>query len=71
MVATEVNDVENLVTNYYEVLGINENKVKVLQMHNDCVSKYVNVGAGIISRFMNTNEHRVIKYHEAINGPDS
>jgi hypothetical protein len=36
-VATEVNDVENLVTNSYEVLGIDENKVKVLQMHNDCV----------------------------------
>ncbi len=71
VVATEVDDVENLVINYYEVLGINENKVKVLQMHNDCVSKYINNGSGIGCGFMNTNELRVMKYHEAINGQDS
>jgi hypothetical protein len=40
-------------------------------MHNDCVSKYINVGAGIVSGFLNTNEQHMIKYHEAINGPDS
>jgi hypothetical protein len=40
-------------------------------MHNDCVSEYINIGAGIGSGFMNTNELRMMKYHEAINGPDS
>jgi hypothetical protein len=40
-------------------------------MHNDCVSKYINVGAGIGGGFMKTNELRVMKYHEAINSPDS
>jgi hypothetical protein len=72
VVATEVDDVENLVTNYfYEVLGIDENEVKVLQMHNACVSEYINIGAGIGGGLMNTNELRVMKYHEAINIPDS
>jgi hypothetical protein len=71
VVAAEVDDMENLVTNYYEVLGINKNKVKMLQMHNDCVSKYINVGAGVGGGFMNTNELQVMKYHETINGPDT
>jgi hypothetical protein len=71
VVATDVDDAENLVTNYYEVLGIDENEVKVLQMHNDCDSKYINIGAGIGGGFMNTNEVHVMKYHKAINGPDS
>jgi hypothetical protein len=66
-VATEVNDTENLVNNYYEVLGINESKVKVLHMHNDCVSNTINIGAGIGGGFINTNELCVMKYHEAIN----
>jgi hypothetical protein len=39
-------------------------------MHNDCVSGYIHVGAGGGGGFMNTNEQRVTKYHEAIN-PDS
>ncbi len=65
--ATEVEDVENLVTNCYEVLGIDENKVKVLQMYNDCVSKYINFDAGIGGGFMNTNKLHMMKYHEAIN----
>jgi hypothetical protein len=71
VVATEVNDAENLVTNYYEVLGIDENKVKALKMHNDCVSKYINIGAGIGGGFMNTNKLHMMNYHEAINGPNS
>jgi hypothetical protein len=40
-------------------------------MHNDYVSEYMNVGAGVGGGFMNTNELKVIEYHEAINGPDS
>jgi hypothetical protein len=40
-------------------------------MHNDCVSKYINIGAGIGGGFMNTNELPMMKYNEAINGPDS
>ncbi len=30
VLAAEVDDIENLVANYYEVLGIDENEVKVL-----------------------------------------
>ncbi len=48
VVATEVDDTENLVTIYYEILGIDENKIKVLQMHNDCVSEYYNLGAAFV-----------------------
>jgi hypothetical protein len=58
------------VANYYEVLGIYEYEVKVLQMLNDSVSEYINVGAGVGGGFTNTNELGVMKYHEAINGPD-
>jgi hypothetical protein len=47
MVAAIVDDIENLVANYYDVLGIDENEVKVLQMLNNSVSKYINVGAGV------------------------
>ncbi len=54
--AAEVDDTENLGTKYYEVLGIDENKVKMLQMHNDCVSKYTKNGAGVGGGFMKTNE---------------
>ncbi len=69
--AAEVDDIiENLVANYYDVLGINENEVKVLQMLNDSVSVYINVGAGVGGGFTSTNELRVMKYHEALNGPD-
>jgi hypothetical protein len=42
----------------------------VLQIHNDRVSKYINVGAGVGVGFTNTNELCMMKYHEAINGPD-
>lgn len=59
-----------LSSNYYEVLGIDENEAKVLKEFNDSVSEYLNVGAGIGGRFVNTNELRVMSYHEAINGPD-
>jgi hypothetical protein len=34
------------------------------------VSEYINVGAGVGGGFANTNELSVMKYHEAINGPD-
>jgi hypothetical protein len=71
VVAAEIDDVENLVMNYYEVLGINEDKVKMKQMHNHCVLEYIHVGAGVGGGFMNTNELQMVKYHEAINGLDS
>ncbi len=71
MAAAEVDDIiENLMANYYDVLGIDENEVKVLQMLNDSVSEYINVGAGVGGGFTNTNELRVMKNHEALNGPD-
>ncbi len=66
----DVDDIENLVENYYKVLGINENEVKVLQILNDSISEYINVGAGMGGGLTNTHELRVMKYHEAINGPD-
>jgi hypothetical protein len=64
----DVTEVTN--SNYYEVLGINENEVKVLQEFNDSLSEYLKVGAGIGGGFTNTNELRLMGYHEAINGPD-
>ncbi len=71
VVAAEVDDIANPVANYYEVLGINENEVKVLQMLNNTVSEYINVGTGVGGGFTYTNDLRVMKYHEVINGPDS
>jgi hypothetical protein len=71
VVAAEVDDIENIVANHYEVLGINENEVMVLQMLNNSVSEYINVGAGVGGGFTNTNKLHAMKYHEAINGPDS
>jgi hypothetical protein len=41
-----------------------------LQEFNDSLSEYLNIGAGIGGGFTNTNELRVMGYHEAINGPD-
>ncbi len=40
-------------------------------MLNDSGSKYINIGAGVGGGFTNTNELCIMKYHEAINGPDS
>ncbi len=68
--AAEVDNVMTPSANYYEVLGIGENQYKVLQIHNDSVSEYINVGAGVGGGFTNTNELCVMKYHEAMNGPD-
>jgi hypothetical protein len=71
MAAAEVDDIiENPMANYYDVLGIDENEVKVLQMLNNSVSEYINVGAGVSGKFTSTNELRVMKNHEALNGPD-
>jgi hypothetical protein len=42
----------------------------VIKSHKDALTKYVNVGAGIDGGFTNTQELKVMKYHEAINGPD-
>ncbi len=70
VVAAEVDDIENPVANYYEVLGIDEDEVNVLQILNDSVSEYINIGAGVGGGFTHTNELRMMKYHEAINSPD-
>jgi hypothetical protein len=43
VVAAEVDEIENSVASYYEVLGINENEAKVLQMLIDSVSEYINL----------------------------
>jgi hypothetical protein len=56
---------------HYNVLRINENKMEVIKSHNNALTKYVNVRAGIGGGFTNTQELKVMKYHEAINGPDS
>jgi hypothetical protein len=73
LMATKVDDdgiTEVTGSNYYEVLGIDENEVKVLQEFNDSLSEYLNIGAGIGGGFTNTNELQLMGYHEAINGPD-
>jgi hypothetical protein len=70
VVAAKVDDIENLVANYYEVFGIDGNEVKVLQMLNNSVSEYINIGAGVGGGFSNTNVVHMMKYHEAINFPD-
>jgi hypothetical protein len=71
MAAAEVDDIiENPMANYYDVLGIDENEVKVLQMLNDSVFEYINAGAGVGGGFTNANELHMMKYHEALNGPD-
>ena len=44
--------------------------MQVIKSHNDALTEYINVGAGIGSGFTNTQELKVMKYHEAINGPD-
>ncbi len=68
--AAEVDDVMTPSANYYEVLGTDKDKVKVLQIHNDSVSEYINIGAGVGCGFTNTNELHLMNYHEASNGPD-
>ncbi len=47
VVAAEVDDIENPAANYYEILGIDDNEVKVLKILNDSISEYINVGAGV------------------------
>jgi hypothetical protein len=56
--------------NYYNVLGINETKERVFDDSSNKFIKFVNVGADIAGGFSNTQELQVMKYHEAINGPD-
>ncbi len=55
MVAAEVNGVMTPSANYYEVLGIDKDNVKVLQIHTDSVSEYINIGARVGGGFTNTN----------------
>ncbi len=66
VVAVNINDPEN----YYNVLGFNEDEEKDLEdSHNELI-KFINISAGIGGGFSNTQELQVMKYHEAINGPD-
>jgi hypothetical protein len=67
---TTVVDKDEDSKNYYIVLGINENKERVLEDSYNEFIEFINVGAGIGGGFSNTQELRVMKYHEAINGPD-
>ncbi len=53
VVAAEVDDVMTPSANYYEVLGIDEDKVKVLQIHNDSISaELMLVGSIPLSRWL-------------------
>jgi hypothetical protein len=71
VVATEESSTKSMAQlNHYDVLGIGENEMQVIKSHNDALTKYVNIGAGIGGGFTNTQELKVMKYHEAINGPD-
>ncbi len=65
-----VDDENEVTTNYYDILGINKRKLEVLQNNHEELIKYINAGAGIRGGFTNTLEFRVMKYYEAINGPD-
>ena len=56
--------------NYYNILGIDENKEKILTEYHNCFYKFVNIGAGVGGGFENTKELRVMKYDKAVNGPD-
>ena len=70
VVAAEFDDGVTPSATYYKVLGIDEDKVNMLQTHNDSVSEFINMIAGIGGGFLDTNELRIMKYNEAINGPD-
>jgi hypothetical protein len=52
------------------VLGIDENKERVFEDSRNKFIKVVNIGAGIGGGFSDTQELQIMKYHEAINGPD-
>ncbi len=65
-----VNNENKVTTNYYNVLGINGSKLGVLQSNHNEITEYVNMGAGIRGGFTNTLKLKVMKYHEAINGPN-
>jgi hypothetical protein len=65
-----VDDKNKVTTNYYDVLGIDERKLEVLENNHKELIKYVNVRAGIGGGFTNILESNVMKYHEAINGSD-
>jgi hypothetical protein len=39
--------------------------MQVIKSHNDALTEYINVGAGIGGGFTNTQELKVMKYHEA------
>jgi hypothetical protein len=56
--------------NYYNVMGMDEDEEKVFEdIHNELI-QFIIIGAGICSGFLNTQEFQVMKYHEAINGPN-
>ncbi len=58
-------------SNYYDMLDIDEKEVEVLQgNHHDKITEYVNMGASIGGGFTSTLKLKVMKYHEAINGPN-
>jgi hypothetical protein len=65
-----VDDEKEVTTNSCDILGIDERKLEMLQNNHEELIEYVNVGAGIGGGFTNTLELKVMKYHEAINGPD-
>ena len=61
-----------LVTNYYEALqdAIDEDELEVSLEVLNTFAEYANVGAGLGGGFENTKELRVLKYEEALSGPD-
>lgn len=58
--------------NYYDLLNENveEEESKLNMEIHTRISEFANVGAGIGGGFGNTSELKVMKYDEAINGPD-
>ncbi len=51
-------------------MGIDKDEEQVFEESHNKVIEYISVGAGVGGGFFNTQELQVVKYHEAINGPD-
>jgi hypothetical protein len=59
-------------TSYYDLLYdmVDEDEVKLNMEVHTAITEYASVGAGLGGGFDNTMELKVMKYDEAINGPD-
>ncbi len=60
-----------MVQGYYDIFNVvNVSEIALLAMHHIQSTTFANISAGIVGKFENTNELKVMNYKEAINGPD-